>query len=191
MPKDRIGERAKNCIDKSTEGLICNSKNKYSRFNKKAHKYFINGFDLLQYTIVVRPFIMQLHLIKDSKHLDALLYLFPIQFFTISDFRELPLTQHNISLTKLVEEGYIELAIQKSNINGKLPAVYTLTPHSIRIVKDYYMYLSGEKVVNTKTNYQNPFKEVRSKVNKIREKVMMKLKHQSENWNKDFKERYY
>lgn len=161
---------------------------KYSRKKPKNVLYFNNGYDLLQYTIVVRPYIMKKYGIKKTIELEVLLYLFPIQYFTLKDFKLLLTRNHNLGLTTLIDMGYIELCVEKHNNGAK---VYTLTEHSVKIVKEYYQYLSGEKVLNP-DSYTNPFRGPEAKkVDRTREKVMLKLKKQAENWPSLFKKNLF
>lgn len=149
----------------------------YSRKSEKSILYFKNGYDLLQYSIVIKPYIYKKYNMKSPLDLDMLLYLFPIQFFSSVDFTQLPLRQHNITLKGSIEAGYIELAIVGSKGLG---AVYTLSEKSVRIVRDYYEHLSGEKVLNP-DSYTNPFKKKNAAhVDRTREKLMLKLKRQTE-----------
>lgn len=161
---------------------------KYSRKKPKNVLYFNNGYDLLQYNIVVRPYIMKKYNIEKQIELDVLLYLFPLQYFTMKDFRVLLTSYHNYGLKTMIEMGYVELCIERRNHGAK---VYTLTEHAVKIVKDYYRYLSGEKTINP-DSYTNPFKgpEAR-KIDKAREKVMLKLKRQSENFPSLFRKKLY
>ena len=161
---------------------------KYSRKKPNNVLYFNNGYDLLQYNIVVRPYIMKKFKIEKSLELDVLLYLFPFQYFTMKDFRLLLTSNYNYGLKTMIELGYVELCIEKYNDGAK---VYTLSEHAVKIVKEYYQYLSGEKTLNP-DSYTNPFRDVEAKkIDKTREKVMLKLKKQSENFPSLFKKKLY
>ncbi len=161
---------------------------KYSRKKPKNVLYFNNGYDLLQYTIVVRPFIMKKYNIEKYIELEILLYLFPIQYFTMKDFKVLLTRNFNYGLSTLIDLGYVEMCIERY-ANGS--NVYTLTEHAVNIVKEYYQYLSGEKTINP-DSYLNPFKGKNvAKADKAREKVMLKLKKQSENWPSLFRKSLY
>jgi hypothetical protein len=88
----------------------------------------------------------------------------------------------------MIELGYFEIAVQSPY---KKDYIYTLTHFSIKIVKDYYAHLSGEKVLNSNSN-TNPFNQKKaSRADKMRENLMLKLKHQSERWSRDFKDRFF
>ena len=96
--------------------------------------------------------------------------------------------QFNITMNVLMELGYVEITVQRK---GRASHIYGLTSVAKNIVIDYYAYLSGEKVIKTKSPFYNPFAKKPSQANKMREKVMLKLKQQAENWSKDFRERFY
>lgn len=162
--------------------------NKYSRKSKKVLLSFVGGYDLLQYMIAVRPFICKRYNIKTLWELEVLLYLFPIQYFTNSDFKQVGLRQYNITLKSMLDDGYMKLCVKKVDSAGNL---YALSDHSINIVKDFYKYLSGEKTINLKSD-MNPFRgnDV-ANVDKIRERVMLKLKRQTETSPSKFRANLY
>lgn len=173
---------------KVQKGTNENLKKKYSRKNPKAIYSFVNGFDLLQYSIVVKPYIYKRYNIKSPIELDALLYLFPIQFFCMEDFKYIPLKQENIHLKTMIDMGYLELCVK--NVDNARN-IYTLTDHAINIVKDYYRYLSGEKTI-IPGSYKNPFRgKDAKKVDQLRERVMMRLKSQAESNPSKFRENLY
>lgn len=160
---------------------------KYSRKSRDTVETFVNGFDLLQYMIVVKPYIMKKYKIEKSIELEALLYLFPIQFFTLSDFKLLGLKQHNLHIKTLEDLGYLKLCIKKTDGRN----IYTLTEHAINIVTDFYKYLSGEKTINLNTTY-NPFRgEASAQIDKLRERLMLQLKTQVKKNPNKFKGRLY
>ena len=154
------------------------AKTKYSRKASDHRLIFVTGFDLMQFTIVVKPFICKKHRIKTSLELEILLYLYPIQYFNIKDFKYLPVSQFSYNLKTLIDLGHLELLVQHKN--GHQANIYGLTDRAKRAVRDYYFYLSGEKTLKDKT-YTAPFKNIKkSKIENQRKKVMMKLKRQSE-----------
>lgn len=173
---------------KLTETYTTKRKKKYSKKDPLIVMYFHQGYDLLQHNIVIRPFILKKYNIKNSIELDVLLYLFPIQFFTIADFKMLPLKQHNVYLKTLLELGYADLCVKKVEFAGN---IYKLTDHAIRIVKDYYACLSGEKQVGTSIT-SNPFLDPKAaKIDKLRQKLLDKLKKQSETSPSKFRKNLY
>lgn len=148
-----------------------NDKKLYSRKSKKRLLKFLEGYDLLQYSIAVRPYIFRKYRIDNLLHFEAVLYMFPIQFFTLLDFQKMPLRSSNVYLKHLVEEGLVEKAVigEKTNI-------YTLTKRSVDMVRDYYHYLSGKRTLNP-DHYTNPFRGKDAfKADREREKLMMDLK---------------
>lgn len=187
---DKVGRRAmKRFINgKTVLNQQTKSRSKYSTFQKTHRINFRLGFDLLQYNIVVRPFICKLHRIKHPLELDALLYLYPIQFFTTKDFAELPLRQYNITLKSCVDTGYLKNVVVGFH---KDRSVYSLSDFGINIVQDYYQYLSGEKTIND-GKYKNPFRAEDSiKIDAQREKVMVRLKEQTEKNPSKFRKSLY
>jgi hypothetical protein len=165
---------------------VKNKKSRYSKKNPKHKLYFRTGCDLLQFNIVVRPFIIKKFNIENPDIFDVLLYLFPIQFFTMPDFRFLPLK--NLPFKYFREQGYIETSLESLN-KGK--NVYRLTDLSQKIVTEYYEYLSGEKTIR-KGSYKNPFHNQEStKIDALREEVMLKLKRMSETRTSKFGNSFY
>lgn len=155
-------------------------KPKYTRSNPKHIAYFTEGMDLLQYNMVVRPFIKKKYNIDHDEYLDILLYLYPIQFFTKTEYKVLPVLQHHskFTLKRLFEEGYVKKVVQTIE---KSKTVFTLTDISHKIVKDYYSYLSGEKTITPDNYATNPFRGLKSaKIDKVRESLLEKLKYQAE-----------
>jgi predicted secreted protein len=163
-------------------------KHKYSKENPKHIEYFYKGFDLLQYTIVVKPFILKKFNIEKPIILDVLLYLFPFQLFSANDFKLLPIQNINMHIKTLTNIGYIAPIVEEKYRGKK---VFKLTDTAQKIVREYYMYLSGEKTIS-EGKYKNPFnyKDV-TKVDKVREEVMLKLKRQSETRRSKFGDSFY
>lgn len=157
---------------------------KYTKNNPKHKLWFYKGYDLMQYMIAVKPFIKKKYRIDSDYELEILLYLFPIQFFSRFDMRYIPYIDTHYSLKKLIELNYVEVAIPGENDKK---TIYTLTKRSIDAVRDYYAYLSGEKTLKNDT-YNNPFKNKdRTKMDGMREKLMVKLKKQAERKPSRFK----
>lgn len=188
--EDVIGSETLNTLEKNKIGIYFQDQTgKYSKNKLKMKLCFFEGYDLLQYLIVVEPYILKKHSIKEALELKALLYVFPMQYFTIGDFKILKiLRHHNITLKGLVESGYFKIAVKFPVVNK---SIYTLTDRSVKIVRDYYSYLSGEKVIYPNSNL-NPFRnEESAKVDLEREKVMEKLKHQAEKNPSKFRKALY
>lgn len=195
LPKEKSNAKALENLSISTrkrlilfniELKLKSTTDKYDKRKKSHVDYFQTGYDMMQFNIVVRPYLMKKHNIKKSIELDILLYLFPIQFFVMSDFKELPTTKHEYTVSKLIELGYVEVLVPV-----KKREIYTLTDYAERIVKDYYMYLSGEKTIYENAR-SNPFKgKDVAKVDRVREKLMIKLKKQSERNPEKFKGKLY
>jgi hypothetical protein len=165
------------------------AKAKYSSKNEKQKLIFTSGKDLLQYSIVVRPYILRKHRIKNNFELDILLYLFPIQYFSRRDFKVLPTINEGYHLTTLIDLNYIEVVVHHHK--GANSNLYGLTERAKKIVKDYYEYLSGEKTVNP-SSYTNPFADSdASKVDGLRQKLLNKLTRQTKTQPSLFRKSLY
>lgn len=165
------------------------AKAKYSRKDERQKLLFTSGRDLLQFSIVVRPYIMRKYRLKNQLELDILLYLFPIQYFTLRDFKVLPTANEGYHLHTLIELNYIEVVVHHRA--GASSNIYGLTERSKKIVKEYYEYLSGEKTVHP-NSYTNPFADKdAAKVDSIRQKLLNKLTHQTKTQPKLYRRKFY
>lgn len=161
----------------------------YTKENPKNKLWYEKGYDFLQYNIVVKDYILKRYNIKKEIELDILLYLMPFQFFAREDFMVLPIRSRGYNLKKLMKLEYIEIKIEKTSIRGTAH-IYALTSHAKIIVKDYYSYLSGEKVLKPDC-YTNPFRgKEAKKVDREREKLMLRLSSQIQNQPKKFKKSF-
>ena len=142
---------------------------KYGRTNKFYRLHMIPGYDLLQYSLVVRPFVMRKYGIPDVETLDILLYLFPIQYFTTDDLTHLRVFTKKIYFKDLLEQGYLELVVKaKTHMSN----IYRLTDLSVDAVMDYYQYLTGDKVFDSKAQ-GNPFDyQDRTEIDAKREEII-------------------
>ncbi|MEX0313423.1 MAG: hypothetical protein AB3N18_04535 [Allomuricauda sp.] len=148
---------------------------KYSRKKKKILLAFKEGHDLLQYSIVVKPYIKKKFRIEKDVELDIILYLYPIQFFTVKDYNYMPLREMGYTVPVMIDKNYLRVFIDPKG-SAK---VLTLTEHAIKIVRAYYSYLSGEKTVSN-NKFTNPFlNEEAGKIDKQRNRLMEKLKTQT------------
>ena len=160
----------------------------YSRKNPKHSLKFRTGYDLMRYSIVVRPFIVKLYKLESDLLLDILVYLFPIQYFTNKDYKLLPLYNTKFNLKQMVFKGYVDCAVEQSNFGSK---VYCLSEKSIKVVVDYYKYMSGEKRIG-KASSVNPFKDPEAtRMDIKREKLMQSLKERFESQPHLFKNTYF
>lgn len=158
---------------------------KYSMYNAKIKEYFITGFDLLRFNIAVRPEVRRIFNIKKDIEIDALLYLFPMQYFTRRDYEELPLKQYNLHLKTMIDLGHIELFLDKFDVNNGTK-IYRLTNRAKDIVMTYYKMLSGE-------SFDKPEFEPKkiSKVDKVRIKLIEKFERQLKTQPKKFDGKYF
>ncbi len=161
------------------------AKAKYSRRDKAQNLIFTAGRDLLQFNIVVRPYILRKYRIKKDVELDVLLYLFPIQYFTIKDFKALPIRSMGYYLNTLMDLDYIEVAVHHRN--NASSNIYQLTDRAQKIVKEYYQYLGGEKTVNP-NSYTNPFNDPEAtKADNERNKLLTKMMRQTKTQPKKYR----
>jgi hypothetical protein len=182
--EDNTGPQTQEALSKSKTVLKKRGgpgkKRKYTRANPKHVAYFSEGYDLLQYNMVVRPYVLKKYNVEREEYLDILLYLYPIQFFTRDEYSVLPIMQHHSTFTinRLFQEGYFKKVVQTAENSY---SVYTLTDLSHRIVKDYYDYLAARKTISPDCYVTNPFNRVdATKIDKVRGKLLEKLKHQAE-----------
>lgn len=138
---DRIPADAKEYIEKKKLAVIKNPHQKKGNYTKNQFLLFYDGFDFMQYQIVVRPFILKKYSI-DNKILEILLFLFPMNYFTRRDYIQLVRPFSHINVDAFVEKGFGRVAV---NAKGKDKKVYTLTIMAKNIVTSYYEYLSGKK----------------------------------------------
>jgi len=165
------------------------AKAKYSKKDRKQKLIFTAGRDLMQYNIVVRPYILRKYRIEKDMELDILLYLYPFQYFTINDFKVLPIFDYGYSLKYLKELGFIEIVVSHSN--GGKANIYGLSDRAKKAVKEYYEYLAGEKTVNP-NGTTNPFANKEAfKVDKIRQKLLNKLTRQTKTQKKQYRKHFY
>jgi hypothetical protein len=192
--EDRIGPDAKRSMEKSkifVKPKMGPKGKRYTKDNPKHVQYFSEGHDLLQYNMVVRPFIKKKYNVDRDEYLDILFYLYPIQFFTKKDYSVLPITEYHsiFTINHLLEEGYIKKVVQTVKNTA---SIYTLSDMSHRIVEDYYDFLSGRKTITPDNYATNPFRGAGSaKIDKVREKLLEKLKHQAENYPSLFRKNLF
>jgi hypothetical protein len=181
--KTLVEHRARIYLIPGTKGMA------YSREKPKHRIYFEKGYDLLQYNIVVRDYILRRYQIKKDVELDILLYLFPFHFFTREDFMLLPTRSKGYNMKKMVALGFIKIHIKKAS-TGNAGHIYALTKEAKEIVRNYYKYLSGEKTLKP-DNYKNPFRGAdSSKIDRDREALMFKLAKQIQNNPDKFKDSF-
>ncbi len=157
---DTIGEDTREHVRRSKVAIKVkrtpdSNQTEYSKRNEIVNMYFHMGYDLLQYNIAAKPYIMKKYSLKKEIELDIILYLFPIQYFTHADFKLLPLNNTGYSFKKLREMNMIVEVIQgKKHYASK---VYSVSEKHKKAVIEYYKILSGQKTPG-KTDASNPFK---------------------------------
>lgn len=139
-------------------------KSKANKYSKDRYLHIYRGYNLLENSIVIRHYIQKRYSI-DYNFLEILLYLFPKQYFTSTDYGELPKQYTRRTMRSMLKSGYINIMQKGSNLNRH---VYCLNRAGKEIVIHYYECLSGEKKVLETTD--NPM--TRSDVNKFTKKKM-------------------
>lgn len=147
-------------------------KDLYSVHSLGSRNEFIDGFNFLQYNIVVKEYILRKHRIKNDKELDILLYLFPIQYFSRRDFSVLPIRYADYNIKILMELDYIKVHINKA----RKANIYRLTDRAMIAIIEYYRYLAGDEIFDPEKQ-GNPFRnEEKVKMDLKREKLLERLK---------------
>ena len=177
-----MGEDTLKLIVKSraevVKSYMINGAPKFTRDNHKVH--FMEGYDLLQYNIVVKNFIMRTFQVESSVDLDVLLYLFPFQNFTVKDFKKIPLPK-GYTIKGLMSKAFVEIKIGTTAHGNK--RLFGLTEYAANIVMDYYEYLCGHKTITPNT-YKNPFRlcEQSKNIDKKREDLMVRMGRNAKNY---------
>jgi len=177
--KERLGPHTRKILAKRKKTVWKKNSDNYARFtkeNKDCILWLETNYDLLQYNIIVRPYVTKIHKLDNIHLLDVLLYIFPVQFFTRKDFNALPIPYyHKNNFAQLLEKGYIEIQINA----GRNP-IYTTSNKTKTIVKDYYLCLSGRKKIKQDTS----FKTTESRK---QERLLQKLKAEAKSNPERFK----
>lgn len=153
--KTRLGPHTRKVLSEKRLGVRKKKHDNKSRFtseNKNCVLWLETNFDLLQYNLVVRPYVIKKHNLDNDGLLDVLTYLFPIQYFTRKDFLLLPVPKYvKNNFAQLIKKGYIEI-----HTKGVKSTVYTTSKKTQTIVKEYYYYLSGRKKIKTTKSFKTP-----------------------------------
>jgi len=147
-------------------------KSKTIKYSKEKHLLVFKGYDLLENLIVVRQYIQKKNNI-DLGLLEILLYLSSRQYFTQSDFTEMPKQLKYGSIKNLIATGFVGIIQEGGNL-GK--HVYKVNRKGHEIVKNFYELLSGEKKI-CETQYENPLtrKRTRTPFDKKRMDLITKI----------------
>lgn len=156
-------------IKKKISGKKKRGKIKYSK-----HEFILQpGYDFLENLHFVRHYIMKRYDIR-LEILEMLLYFYPKQCFTRTDFMAYPRFYNVRKPQYLVDKNYFNIVSAGITV-GEPTNIYTLSPRSKRIVHKMYKLLSGEtKIPIDKTN--NPMALASSsELDKQRMEVIYKL----------------
>jgi len=151
LEKYKIPENAKLILLANPEiKLSFFERNKKSKY-KRDQILLVDGFDFLEYSLVVRPFIQKKYGIE-VRLLEMLLYLYPRQVFTHADYKEMPKPFSYSRLYSLRKTGLVVIFSEGKRSGGNL---YCLSKQAKQIVTDYYKHLSGERKI-TENAEHNP-----------------------------------
>lgn len=150
---DKLPEGAKELVVKKRLVVIETGSPKARKRNYSKQKFLLamDGHDILQNLIVVRPYMIARYKIE-FRLLELLLYLFPMQYFTQDDYRIVPKPFTYRSVKDLLRLEMIVIAVNGEN-RGK--HLYALSRKAKEMVIHFYQVLSGEKRIPE--NHQNPF----------------------------------
>lgn len=158
--------------------LLANPEMGLTLFNrKKKAKYkrnqiaIVDGFDFLEYSMVVRPFIQKKYGIE-VRLLELLLYLYPKQVFTHMDYKEMPKPFSYSRLYTLRKTGFIVIFSEGKALKGNL---YCLSKQAKQIVTDYYKHLSGERKITEDPEYNPLMHNKKGKHNDKRMNMIKKM----------------
>lgn len=163
-----IGKNAISLVTKDIGDLKVPSKQNTPNFLKKqgpkgifTEKKFLQvheSYDFLRNLGIVSNYIKARYG-YDMNTMQTLLFLYPIQYFTLEDYKEFP---HKGKYKKPLKldgkpNELIEITVRSTN---KLNHIYSLTPKSKRIVVYFYKLLAGVKQIPKDAN-----KKLKTKVN--------------------------
>lgn len=168
-PKEKISPYTLSVMKKKR--ISPRSAKRKAKYAKEYFVEFFHGYDLLENSLFVRPYIQQYHDI-DVRLLELLLYMAPKQFFTQKDYSEIPKSFRFRSVKFLLEREFISIVTTGASLNCHL---YRISAKGMHIVKHYYELLSGERGLNVGS--RNPWEKVtnRTAINKKRLDLSKKI----------------
>lgn len=133
-----------------------NKNSKTGKYSKTLHLEFFAGYDMLENMIVARPYIQKRYNI-DLGLLELLLYLGPKQYFTQSDYAEMPKQYKYRSIKNLIGTGFVSIVKNGEHL-GK--HIYKVNRQGSEIIRHFYEVLSGEKKIPERA--ENPLARKRT-----------------------------
>lgn len=112
-------------------------------YSKKRYIFCEDGYDILQNLLIVRHYVCKKNDIPFNL-LELMLYLFPLNYFTHTDYGAIPKSFTFRTVATLLKQDVIVIAVSGEN-RGK--HLYALSSKSKGIVKMFYQMLSGEKKI--------------------------------------------
>lgn len=148
-----------------------NKNSKKDKYSKTLHLEFFVGYDLLENLLVARPYVQKRYNI-DRQLLELLLFLSPKQFFTQSDYADMPKQFKYCSIKNLMATGFISI-VQNGECLSK--HIYRVNRKGSEIVRHFYEVLSGEKKIPE--DYSNPLarKKTRTSFDKKKMDLIQKI----------------
>lgn len=119
------------------------SKSGKVKYTKQRTLGFYQGYDFLENSIVIRQYVQNRYKININT-LEMLLFLFPKNFFSHSDYKVMPKQFQYRKIDSMIELGLISIVVPGKNRGYH---IYSLSRQAKEIVKIYYEYLSGEKKI--------------------------------------------
>lgn len=142
-PADRVGKKAGKIL-KANKVVLKPSviKTKVPAYAGPRFAYFNTDCNLLQDLKMIRDYMKYKHGV-DLQMLELFLYLYPINYFTSMDYHDYPFNFKAARISTMIKWGHLVIS---SNVkNGA--NMYSLSPKSKRIVREFYMLLSGEEKI--------------------------------------------
>lgn len=135
-------------------------KHQYSKSNKKI-LHFNRDCNLMENLFYIRRYIQKKYKIS-LRHLEVLIFFYPKNYFQYKEFSHIE-AYHNKNIQVYIDKNFINLV---SLSKAPRRNVYTLSPMGKKIVRDFYAYLSGVKVINPDSP-NNPIKNTKAYDKKV------------------------
>lgn len=170
----RISDDVKDTLKKRKYGLKPQHKSKkYSKKHAFKVAFYNEDYDFLEHLSLVRTFYKRKYNLG-IRELELLFAIYPMNYFTQTDYFEIPKPFTYVRIHKMVKMGHIVLFAKGEN--SRLH-VYTMSRSSKDLVRMFYKYLSGEKKIPVAAGINvNPMAmEKGTKIDKLRVELMKKI----------------
>lgn len=173
-PKTEVAMRISDEAKETLNSRKYNIKPQYVKKKKykKRPAFYNEDFDFLEHFQIVRAFYKRKFGIP-LRELELLFTLYPMNYFTHSDYFEIPKAFTYLRIIKLVQLGHVVVFAKGKN---KSKDVYTLTTSARTLVRDFYRYLSGEKKIPEEARH-NPMAKKKDvpAIDKLRMDLIKKI----------------